>query len=126
MCRHKKPKRVYVREPLASEDGGGSEIHLGEGVSIQSFSLTHSFSVESFWIQMEGLYYTILLPQFPPNFERWYYPPHPPPCDYAFLCTVFISSCMVHAGICPRSIKNNCKKKNHNTVHHDIISDVVS
>ena len=24
---------------------------------------------------MEGLYYTILLPQFSPNFERWYYPP---------------------------------------------------
>ena len=33
-------------------------IHLGEGVSIQSFSLTHSFSAERFWIQMEWLYYT--------------------------------------------------------------------
>jgi len=88
--------------------GGGIEIHLGEGVSIQSFSLTHSFSAESFWIQMEGLYYTILLPQFSPNFERWY---TPPPRDYAFLCTVFISSFMAHAGICPRSIKNNCQKK---------------
>ena len=46
--------------------GGGGEIQLGKGVSIQSFSLTHSFSAESFWIQMEGLYYTILLPQFSP------------------------------------------------------------
>ena len=68
---------MCVREPLASEDGGGGEIHLGEGVSIQSFSLTHSFSAESFWIQMEGLYYTILLPQFSPDFERWYYNPPP-------------------------------------------------
>jgi hypothetical protein len=38
-------------------------------------------------------------------------PPPLPPCDYAFLCTVFISSFMAHAGICPRSIKNNCQKK---------------
>jgi hypothetical protein len=60
---------VCVRKPLGSEDGGGDEIYLREGVSIQSFSLTHSFSAESFWIQMEGLYYTILLPQFSQNFE---------------------------------------------------------
>jgi hypothetical protein len=33
----------------------------------------------------------------------------------AFLCIVFISSFMAHAGICPRSIINNCQKKNPKT-----------
>jgi hypothetical protein len=63
---------------LASEDGVGGEIHLGEGVSIQSFSLTHSFQQKVFGYKWRGstryLWSCNIIPLYDTHDRRVYIP----------------------------------------------------
>ena len=65
VCSHKKPKRVCVREPLASKDGGGGEIHLGE-FQFNLFLLHAHFQQKVFGYKWRGstiLYFCHNFPQ---------------------------------------------------------------